>query len=107
MSEFNAASPSITTMIRMDHTHALCASHRYRLSSLWWRKRAIVGSVCTALEIHATLEEEVFYPALARVAPTTIRSKKASLSITKCARSSRNCARWALRTQPMTGSLWN
>src|SRR5262245_40624807 len=69
MSEFNTASPSIATMIRMDHTHALCAFHRYRLSSPWWRKRAIVGSVCTALEIHATLEEEIFYPALARVAP--------------------------------------
>ncbi|MFC0398779.1 hemerythrin domain-containing protein [Paraburkholderia rhizosphaerae] len=76
MSEFNAASPAITTMIRMDHTHALCAFHRYRLTSPWWRKRAIVNSVCTALEIHATLEEEIFYPALARVAPDNDTVKK-------------------------------
>ncbi|WP_175108252.1 hemerythrin domain-containing protein [Pararobbsia alpina] len=62
-------SPDITTMIRLDHSHVFRAFHRYHLASPWWRKRAIVGSVCSALEIHAQLEEEIFYPALARVAP--------------------------------------
>ena len=76
MTDLSSASPTITSMIRMDHTHALCAFHRYRLSSPWWRKRAIVGSVCTALEIHAQLEEEIFYPAIARIAPDNDAVKK-------------------------------
>nr|WP_087039455.1 hemerythrin domain-containing protein [Caballeronia arvi] len=51
-------------MIRMDHTHVIAAFHRYRRSTPWWRKRAIVELTCTALEIHAQLEEEILYPAL-------------------------------------------
>jgi hypothetical protein len=67
----NAASlsPSITAMIRLDHMHVLAASHRYRASTPWWRKRAIVNGVCAALEIHAQLEEEIFYPALSSALP--------------------------------------
>jgi len=59
-----SCSPSITTMIRMDHTHVMTAFHRYHAETSWWRKRAIVELACTALEIHAQLEEEIFYPAL-------------------------------------------
>jgi Hemerythrin HHE cation binding domain len=62
-------SPSITTMIRMDHTHVLAAFHRYHAESPWWRKRAIVELACAALEIHAQLEEEIFYPALGDAMP--------------------------------------
>ncbi|MCC8402309.1 hemerythrin domain-containing protein [Paraburkholderia sp. MMS20-SJTN17] len=62
----SSMSPSITAMIRLDHMHVLSASHRYHASTPWWRKRAIVNNVCAALEIHAQLEEEIFYPALAR-----------------------------------------
>lgn len=61
-------SPAITTMIRLDHMHVLAAFHRYHYEGPWWRKCAIVNSVCTALEIHAQLEEEIFYPALAEIA---------------------------------------
>ncbi|MDR5741445.1 MULTISPECIES: hemerythrin domain-containing protein [unclassified Caballeronia] len=64
-----SVSPSITTMIRMDHTHVMAAFHRYHADSPWWRKRAIVELACTALEIHAQLEEEIFYPALAEALP--------------------------------------
>nr|WP_279629107.1 hemerythrin domain-containing protein [Caballeronia ptereochthonis] len=56
-------------MIRMDHTHVLAAFHRYHAGTPWWRKRAIVGLACTALEIHAQLEEEIFYPALGIALP--------------------------------------
>lgn len=66
---FAKASPTITTMIRLDHSHVLAAFRRYHPSSPGWRKQAIVESVCIALEIHARLEEEIFYPALSRVAP--------------------------------------
>jgi hypothetical protein len=65
-SETSSMSPTITTMIRLDHLHVLAAFHRYHRRSSWWRKRAIVNSACTALEIHAQLEEEIFYPALTR-----------------------------------------
>ncbi len=60
----SSMSPTITAMIRLDHMHVLAAFHRYHASSPWWRKRAIVNSTCAALEIHAQLEEELFYPAL-------------------------------------------
>lgn len=62
-------SPSITKMIRMDHTHALTLFHRYEADASPSKKRAIVDTVTLALEIHAQLEEEVFYPALEEVAP--------------------------------------
>lgn len=67
--DMQSCSPSITTMIRMDHTHVMAAFHRYHADSPWWRKRAIVELACTALEIHAQLEEEIFYPALAEAMP--------------------------------------
>ncbi|HEY4212605.1 MAG TPA: hemerythrin domain-containing protein [Steroidobacteraceae bacterium] len=57
-------SPSITSMIRLDHTHVLAAFRRYRTGMSPARKRALAANVCLALEIHAQLEEEIFYPAL-------------------------------------------
>jgi hypothetical protein len=65
-SKTSNVSPSITTLIRLDHLHVLAAFHRYHRETPWWRKRAIVNSACVALEIHAQLEEDIFYPALAR-----------------------------------------
>ena len=59
--------PSITTMIRMDHSHVLALFHRYRPDSSASRKRALVTNACLALEVHAQLEEELFYPALSSV----------------------------------------
>jgi iron-sulfur cluster repair protein YtfE (RIC family) len=78
MPETASMSPTITSMIRLDHMHVLTAFHRYHAESPWWRKRAIVNSVCAALEIHAQLEEEIFYPALATVLsddPTLSKSR--------------------------------
>jgi len=57
-------SPSITKMIRMDHTHVMATFHRFHAESSPAKKQAIVKAVCLALEIHAQLEEEIFYPAL-------------------------------------------
>ena len=57
-------SPRITTMIRLDHTHVLAAFRRYRRRMSPARKQALVDNVCLAVEIHAQLEEEIFYPAL-------------------------------------------
>ncbi|NKJ47431.1 cation-binding protein [Burkholderia sp. SG-MS1] len=74
----SSMSPTVTSMIRLDHMHVLAAFHRYHADSSWWRKRAIVNSTCDALEIHAQLEEEIFYPALATALPddpTLVKSR--------------------------------
>lgn len=62
-------SPSITSMIRMDHTHVMAAFHRFRSELPVRRKEALVRHACLALEVHAQLEEEIFYPALRGVMP--------------------------------------
>jgi len=60
-------SPSITSMIRMDHSHVMVMFHKYQPDLSPGRKKAIVETCCRALEIHAQLEEEIFYPALRSV----------------------------------------
>ncbi len=60
-------SPSITSMIRMDHSHVLVMFHKYQPDLSPGRKQAIVETCCRALEIHAQLEEEIFYSALGEV----------------------------------------
>ncbi|WP_116808126.1 hemerythrin domain-containing protein [Steroidobacter cummioxidans] len=59
--------PSITTMIKLDHSHVLAVFHRYRPETPPTRKRALVTNACLLIEIHAQLEEEIFYPALREV----------------------------------------
>lgn len=59
--------PSITTMIRVDHSHVLALFHRYKADTSPTKKRALVANACLALQIHAQLEEEIFYPALRTV----------------------------------------
>lgn len=59
--------PDITTMIRMDHTHVLALFRRFKPGTSIARKRALISSACLALEVHAQLEEEIFYPELAKV----------------------------------------
>lgn len=55
-------SPTITNMIRMDHTHVLATFHQYTLYRSPGKKQALVNAICLALDIHAQLEEEIFYP---------------------------------------------
>jgi hemerythrin superfamily protein len=66
-----AISPSITNMIRMDHTHVLTTFHQYEIGSNPQTKQALVNTACLALEIHAQLEEEIFYPAMREFAADT------------------------------------
>ena len=70
-------SPGITKMIRMDHSHVMVTFHKYEIDAPLSKKRAIVKTVLLALEIHAQLEEEIFYPALADVDPDNEALKKA------------------------------
>jgi hemerythrin superfamily protein len=68
MPEFlSKISPNATNMIRMDHTHVMAVFHRYKADTPPAQKQALVNTACTALEIHAELEEEIFYPAVREV----------------------------------------
>jgi hemerythrin superfamily protein len=60
--------PTATNMIRADHTHVLATFHQYEVDTSPGTKRALVNTICLALEVHAQLEEEIFYPALREVA---------------------------------------
>jgi hypothetical protein len=55
-------------MIRLDHTHVLSAFHQYEIGSSPRLKKGLADNVCLAIEIHAQLEEEIFYPAMRAVA---------------------------------------
>ncbi|NML43554.1 hemerythrin domain-containing protein [Ramlibacter sp. G-1-2-2] len=68
-------SPSVTNLIRLDHTHVLSAFHQYEIGSSDRLKRGLADSVCLAIELHTQLEEEVFYPALRVVADTEMLRK--------------------------------
>jgi len=68
----NRFSPNAITQIRMDHTHALMTFHKYHIDTSPSRKRAIVETLSLALTIHATLEEEIFYPAMRSIDPDLV-----------------------------------
>ena len=57
-------SPSATGLIRMDHAHVLASFHQFTPGSSPRVKQGLVNTVCLALEVHAQLEEEIFYPAM-------------------------------------------
>ena len=59
--------PSATNMIRIDHTHVMSTFHQYKAVASPRVKLGLVNTICTALEIHAQLEEEIFYPAVRTV----------------------------------------
>lgn len=59
--------PDAITMIRFDHTHVLATFHQYRRHSSPRVKEGLVKTACAALEVHAQLEEEIFYPAVRAV----------------------------------------
>jgi hemerythrin superfamily protein len=72
----NALSPSITNMIRIDHTHVMATFHQYEMDASPRTKQALASSICLALEIHAQLEEEIFYPAMSHLAADNPTVKK-------------------------------
>ena len=64
MSAFSKLSPSITDMIRFDHSHVMVTFHQYTGTTRASVKKAVAETICDAVEIHATLEEEIFYPVM-------------------------------------------
>jgi hemerythrin superfamily protein len=64
MFSLNKLSPTITDMIRFDHSHVMVTFHQYTRDKRPSVKKALAETICDALEIHATLEEEIFYPVM-------------------------------------------
>ena len=64
MFSLNKLSPTITNMIRFDHSHVMVTFHQYERDKRPTVKKALADTICDALEIHATLEEEIFYPVM-------------------------------------------
>lgn len=71
----SALMPNATNMIRLDHTHTLATFHQYKTTSKPQVKRGLVNTVCLALEVHAQLEEEIFYPAVREVSDSEALQK--------------------------------
>ncbi|MDB5964871.1 MAG: Hemerythrin cation binding domain protein [Polaromonas sp.] len=67
--------PYATNMIRLDHTHVLATFHQFKSTSRRSVKLGLVNTTCLALEVHAQLEEEIFYPALREVCDNEIARK--------------------------------
>jgi hypothetical protein len=55
--------PSATDMIRADHTRVMAKFHRYKIDAAPHAKQALAELMCDALEVHAQIEDEIFYPA--------------------------------------------
>jgi hemerythrin superfamily protein len=72
---FSRFLPSATNMIRLDHTHVLSTFHQYKASAPVRVKKGLVNTMCTALEVHAQLEEEIFYPAVREVTQNELIAK--------------------------------
>ncbi|HXD42886.1 MAG TPA: hemerythrin domain-containing protein [Ramlibacter sp.] len=68
-------STTATHMIRTDHAHVMGTFHDYDVEAPPRVKRALADRVCMALEIHAQLEEEIFYPAMRAIADTEFVGK--------------------------------
>jgi hemerythrin superfamily protein len=70
-------SPSITKLIRHDHTRVLGTFHKISLDTPAPQKQALFETIAALLEIHAQLEEEILYPKLREVAPDNEAVRKA------------------------------
>lgn len=64
MFSLSKLSPTITDMIRFDHSHVFVTFHQFTQDKSPSVKKALSDTICAALEIHATLEEEIFYPVM-------------------------------------------
>jgi len=65
-------SPSATDLLRADHSRVVATFHRYSSDLAPRVKLGLVGRICLALEVHAQIEEELFYPALRNAAPAIV-----------------------------------
>lgn len=53
-----------TTLLRADHREVSKLFSEYEGTKSAAKKKSIVSEICTALTVHAQIEEEIFYPAV-------------------------------------------
>lgn len=56
--------PDAIAMLRDDHKKVSALFDEYEKSRSATKKQGIVANICLELSVHATLEEEIFYPAV-------------------------------------------
>jgi hemerythrin superfamily protein len=54
--------PDATSLLMLDHAEAKAMFRQYGMERNAATKRALAGKICTALTVHAQIEEEIFYP---------------------------------------------
>lgn len=59
-----AAAQDAIGMLKADHTAVSQLFAEYEKSRSATTKKALVAQICTALSVHAQIEEEIFYPAV-------------------------------------------
>lgn len=65
------APPTATALIRIDHDRVQGLFHELLPDAPPSARQATIRDLCAALEIHAQLEEEIFYPALRQAGITS------------------------------------
>jgi hemerythrin superfamily protein len=60
----NANGGLTSLSIRFDHSHVMVTFHQYTKDKKPSVKKALADTICTAVDIHAQLEEEIFYPVM-------------------------------------------
>lgn len=64
--------PSATNLVQLDHSHVLSTFHQYKAAAPARVRKGLANTICLGLEIHAQLEEDIFYPAVREVAPELV-----------------------------------
>ena len=59
-----AAPKDAITMLKADHEAVSALFAQYEKTNSPAKKKALVDQICTALSVHAQIEEEIFYPAV-------------------------------------------
>jgi hemerythrin superfamily protein len=67
--------PSITDVIRADHTKVAAGYHQYKADSAATQKKALVKSITTLLLVHAKAEEEIFYGVMRAHSPELVEHR--------------------------------
>ena len=52
------------TLLRADHKHVSELFEQYEAARTSTQKKKLVHEICTELDVHAQIEEEIFYPAV-------------------------------------------
>lgn len=64
MHSTSPAAVDATALLRADHQHVNDLFEQYQTTRSQAKKKQLVSEICTALTVHAEIEEEIFYPAV-------------------------------------------